>query len=80
MEAALYGPDGFYEREGGGAGRRADFLTAPEVGPLFGAVLARALDAWSDGAENHQPDEGESRDQTIARHELARCGPWFAGK
>ena len=48
MEAALYGPEGFYEREGGGAGRRGDFLTAPEVGPLFGAVLVRALDAWWD--------------------------------
>jgi SAM-dependent MidA family methyltransferase len=48
MEEALYGPSGFYEREGGGAGRRGDFLTAPEVGPLFGAVLARALDAWFD--------------------------------
>ncbi len=46
MEDALYGPDGFYEREGGGAGRRGDFLTAPEVGPLFGAVVARALDEW----------------------------------
>ena len=48
MEAALYGPEGFYERAGGGAGRRGDFLTAPEVGPLFGAVLVRALDAWWD--------------------------------
>ncbi len=46
MEAALYGPDGFYEQEGAGAGRRGDFLTAPEVGPLFGAVVARAVDAW----------------------------------
>ena len=44
MERALYGPDGFYTR-GGLAGRRGDFLTAPEVGPLFGAVLARFLDA-----------------------------------
>jgi SAM-dependent MidA family methyltransferase len=47
MEAALYDPeDGFYAaggRAGGGAGQ---FLTSPEVGPLFGAVLARALDAW----------------------------------
>ena len=42
MERALYGPDGFYER-GGQAGRRGDFLTSPEVGPLFGTVLARAL-------------------------------------
>jgi SAM-dependent MidA family methyltransferase len=49
MEAALYGPDGFYEREGAGAGRRQDFLTAPEVGPLFGAVVLRALDGWAEG-------------------------------
>lgn len=30
----------------GRAGRRGDFLTSPEVGPLFGAVIARALDTW----------------------------------
>lgn len=43
---ALYAPEsGFYQR-GGGAGRRRDFLTSPEVGPLFGAVIARALDTW----------------------------------
>ena len=54
MEAALYGPEGFYEREGGGAGRRGDFLTAPEVGPLFGAVIVRALDAWWE--EQGRPD------------------------
>ncbi len=43
---ALYHPTlGFYET-GGSAGRSGDFLTSPEVGPLFGAVLARALDAW----------------------------------
>jgi len=46
MELALYGSDGFYTRaDGGSAGRRGDFLTSPEVGPLFGAVLARFLDA-----------------------------------
>jgi SAM-dependent MidA family methyltransferase len=40
--------DAFFAR-GGGAGRAGrDFLTSPEVGPLFGAVLARALDdAWA---------------------------------
>ncbi|MGI8754383.1 MAG: SAM-dependent methyltransferase [Acidimicrobiales bacterium] len=47
---ALYAPGlGFYTADHGdgrGAGRRRDFLTSPEVGPLFGAVLARALDAW----------------------------------
>lgn len=31
----------------GGAGRSgADFVTSPEVGPLFGALVARALDRW----------------------------------
>lgn len=50
VERALYGPDGFYET-GGRAGRRgASFVTSPEVGPLFGAVVARALDAWWDEA------------------------------
>ena len=43
MERALYGPDGFYA-SGHGAGRRgADFITSPEVGPLFGEVIAGAL-------------------------------------
>jgi SAM-dependent MidA family methyltransferase len=46
MEAALYDPaDGFYA-SGGAAGRRGDFITSPEVGPLFGVVIARALDGW----------------------------------
>ena len=46
MELALYGAEGFYTRDGGGsAGRRGDFITSPEVGPLFGAVIVRYLDA-----------------------------------
>jgi SAM-dependent MidA family methyltransferase len=50
----LYDPDGGFYASGGVAGRRGDFLTAPEVGPLFGAVLAGALDAWWD--ELGRPD------------------------
>ena len=47
VEACLYDTDGgFYMRGGRAGGRSGHFLTAPEVGPLFGAVLARALDAW----------------------------------
>jgi SAM-dependent MidA family methyltransferase len=55
VELALYHPQfGFYET-GGGAGRGGgDFLTSPEVGPLFGAVIARALEAWWD--ELGRPD------------------------
>ncbi len=46
MRLALYGEGGFYTT-GGRAGRRGgDFITSPEVGPLFGTVTARALDAW----------------------------------
>jgi SAM-dependent MidA family methyltransferase len=46
MRLALYGDGGFYTT-GGRAGRRGgDFITSPEVGPLFGTVIARALDAW----------------------------------
>lgn len=44
MAFALYGEQGFYT-SGGSAGRRGDFITAPEVGPLFGAVLARWIEA-----------------------------------
>jgi len=44
MRIALYGDHGFYT-VGGGAGRRGDFITSPEVGPLFGAVLARWIEA-----------------------------------
>lgn len=46
VELALYGVEGFYTKaDGGSAGRRGDFITSPEVGPLFGAVIARFLDA-----------------------------------
>lgn len=54
MEQALYGAHGFYT-SGGRAGRRGDFITSPEVGPLFGAVVARFLDAeWN---RLDRPDE-----------------------
>lgn len=44
---ALYDVDhGFYSGGGGAGRRRGDFITSPEVGPLFGAVMARALDEW----------------------------------
>jgi SAM-dependent MidA family methyltransferase len=44
MSIALYGPSGFYTQHGV-AGRRGDFITSPEVGPLFGAVLERMINA-----------------------------------
>ncbi|MCU1453639.1 MAG: hypothetical protein JWN46_1785 [Acidimicrobiales bacterium] len=71
---ALYAPDlGFYTG-GRGAGRRRDFLTSPEVGPLFGLVMARALDAW--WIELGRPDpyvvvEAGAGPGTLARSILA---------
>jgi SAM-dependent MidA family methyltransferase len=48
MGLALYGNGGFYQ-DGGKAGRRGDFITSPEVGPLFAAVVARYLDnCWNE--------------------------------
>ena len=48
MDIALYGPNGFYSTVGH-AGRRGDFITSPEVGPLFGLILGNYLDSvWDD--------------------------------
>lgn len=78
MDLALYWPGGFYET-GGRAGRRGDFITSPEVGPLFGTVLSQAMDAW--WAEMGSPEdfrffEVAAGPGTLARSVLAtepRC-------
>jgi SAM-dependent MidA family methyltransferase len=74
IERALYGPTGFYET-GGKAGRHGgDFLTSPEVGGLFGAVVARALDAWWRAADEPDPFvvvEAGAGPGTLARTVLA---------
>lgn len=69
MHLALYGEHGFFTT-GRGAGRRGDFITSPEVGPLFGAVLARALDAW--WAELGHPDDFTVVDAGAGPGTLAR--------
>ncbi|MDQ6726783.1 MAG: SAM-dependent methyltransferase [Actinomycetota bacterium] len=55
LELALYDPDHGFYATGGGAGRQGDFLTSPEVGPLFGAVVARALDSWWRDLDGPEP-------------------------
>jgi SAM-dependent MidA family methyltransferase len=70
VEALLYGEGGFFS-SGAGAGRRADFLTSPEVGPLFGAVVANALDAeWE---RLGRPDPFMVLEAAAGRGALARA-------
>ena len=70
VDAALYDePDGFFAA-GGGAGRAGrDFVTSPEVGLLFGALLSRFLDrAWT---ELSRPDPFVVVDAGAGRGRLA---------
>ena len=48
QDSALYDPESGFFTTGGGAGRvGGDFVTSPEVGSLFGTLVARYLDdAW----------------------------------
>lgn len=51
MNEALYGEEGFYI-QGGGSGRQRDYMTSPEVGDLFGYVIAGYIDSWFNGIES----------------------------
>jgi len=82
MEAALYDPAGGFFAAGGGAGRAGGhFLTSVEVGSLFGALVARAVDGWWDELGRPDPflvvDAGAGRGQ-LAR-DVLRADPRCAG-
>jgi SAM-dependent MidA family methyltransferase len=70
VEAALYDEEAGFFARGGGAGRAGrDFVTSPEVGALFGALVGRFLDrAWS---ELGRPDPFVVIDAGAGRGRLA---------
>ncbi|MEX2048295.1 MAG: SAM-dependent methyltransferase, partial [Gemmatimonadota bacterium] len=81
VETALYGDGGFFDR-GRGAGRaNRDFVTSPEVGQLFGAVVARALDRWWEELGRPDPflvvDAGAGRGRLAA--DVLAASPESAG-
>lgn len=78
LAIALYGDSGFYAA-GGQAGRRGDFITSPEIGPLFGAVIARWIQAEYDRLG--EPDEfviveAGAGPGTLARSVLHAAPQW----
>lgn len=72
MELALYAPGlGYYMQAASPLGAAGDFVTAPELSPLFGACVARALAdllAQCPGAELLECGAGSGR---LAAHVLA---------
>lgn len=81
LSIALYGAHGFYT-VAGQAGRRGDFITSPEVGPLFGTVLARWIEA--EHRRQGEPDdftvvECGAGPGTLARSVL-QAAPQWAGR
>src|SRR6188508_690824 len=70
VEVALYGDDGFFTRARGAGRAGRDFVTSPEVGPLFGTLVARALDRW--WAELDHPDPFVVVEAGAGRGVLAR--------
>ncbi|MER7464119.1 SAM-dependent methyltransferase [Streptomyces sp. NPDC097981] len=67
MEAALYGPDGFYVRPGG-PGPAGHFRTSVHASPLFAGAVARLL-RWVDAELGH-PRELDLVDVGAGRAEL----------
>jgi NADH dehydrogenase [ubiquinone] 1 alpha subcomplex assembly factor 7 len=72
MEICLYGPGGFYERPP--VGSEGDFVTSPHVHPLFGALVADAIDELPIVADDRTPfhlvDVGAG-DGMLLRHVIA---------
>jgi SAM-dependent MidA family methyltransferase len=70
VDEALYGEGGFFMGARGAGRAGADFVTSPEVGPLFGTLVARAIDRYWDELASPDPfvvvDAGAGRGRLAA--------------
>jgi SAM-dependent MidA family methyltransferase len=78
MALALYAPgQGYYSGPSRKFGAKGDFVTAPEMSPLFGACLAQQIAVWMEvGHIDHLVEFGAGTGQlaTQVLNELARLG------
>ena len=72
MAMALYEPGlGYYSSSGAVFGADGDFVTAPELTPLFGATLARQVDVWLEMAGTNEVLEFGAGSGVLAAQVLA---------
>jgi SAM-dependent MidA family methyltransferase len=78
MALALYSPGlGYYSGPARKFGVHGDFVTAPEISPMFGACLAQQIAAWMEAAEiTHLIEFGAGTGQLATQilNELGRLG------
>ena len=81
VDFALYGTGGFFDQARGAGRAGRDFVTSPEVGQLYGALVARAVDGWWRDLGEPDPflvvDAGAGRGRLAADVLAAApaCGP-----
>lgn len=72
--AALYDPDGFFGGDVLRSEKAGDFLTSPEVSPLFGETLATFVDAELARVDGHRVVEVAAGSGSLLRPLLAELG------
>jgi SAM-dependent MidA family methyltransferase len=82
MEDALYGPNGYYSSGRARTGRQGDYFTAPDVGAVFGELLAFYFRDWRMrlGVTNFQlvecgPGEGALAESITTALTNSGCDP-----
>ncbi len=73
MEQALYGPAGYYSTGTAKSGKAGDYFTAPDVGKVFGQLLAETFQNWKErlGEPDFQVVEAGAGEGRLAADILA---------